>query len=166
MHARFAPCGVARDAEGQGFLHSAPVTPFRIQGGDDRASHVPGEPPCAYALLYDPGGTDASGHSTRRRGPRLAPRQGLTTCNLYFEAQSHSLGTRCLRFAAPVTRTPRKTRFRLLASSTGRDWLPAGFHRKVSKCYSSMAVILLSQASWRKVQETFVTCAYESAPRP
>jgi hypothetical protein len=31
-----------------------------------------------------------------------------------------------------VTPDPRKTRFRLPASSTGRDWLPAGLHRKVS----------------------------------
>ena len=32
-----------------------------------------------------------------------------------FEAQSHGFGTGCLRFAPPVTRTGRKTRFRLLA---------------------------------------------------
>src|SRR5260370_31845166 len=38
------------------------------------------------------------------------PRQ-LTT----FEAQSRGFGTGCLRFAPPVTRTGRKTRFRLLA---------------------------------------------------
>ena len=33
-----------------------------------------------------------------------------------FEAQSRGPCTRCLRFAAPVARTPRKTRFRLVAN--------------------------------------------------
>ena len=33
-----------------------------------------------------------------------------------FEAQWHGFGTGCLRFAVQVTRTPRKTRFRLLAT--------------------------------------------------
>ena len=50
-----------------------------------------------------------------------------------FGAHSHGLDTGCLRFARWVTRTGRKTRFRLLASSTGWDWLPTGFLRKVSK---------------------------------
>src|SRR4051794_38709600 len=49
-----------------------------------------------------------------------------------FGAQSHGPLTRCLRFAAPVTRTPRKTRSRLLACSAGRGWLPARSRRKVS----------------------------------
>ncbi len=44
--------------------------------------------------------------STRRRLPQLT----------YFGAQSHSLHTRCLRFATWVTPMPRKTRFRLVAS--------------------------------------------------
>ena len=35
--------------------------------------------------------------------------------NVAFEARSHGFGTSCLRFAVQVTRTPRKTRFRLLA---------------------------------------------------
>ena len=45
---------------------------------------------------------------------------------LSFEAQSHGISARCLRFAGWVTPPPRKTRFRLLASSTGWDWLPTG----------------------------------------
>jgi hypothetical protein len=44
--------------------------------------------------------------STRRRLPQLT----------YFGAQSHSLHTRCLRFATRVTPEPRKTRFRLVAN--------------------------------------------------
>jgi hypothetical protein len=63
-----------------------------------------------------------------------APSTAKTRCkNTNFGAQSHGLGTRCLRFAQPVARAGRKTRFWLLASSTRRDWLPAGFQRKVFK---------------------------------
>jgi len=50
----------------------------------------------------------------------------------HFEAHSHGPHIRCLRFAGWVTPPPRKTRFRRLASLTGRDWLPAGSLRKVS----------------------------------
>jgi hypothetical protein len=45
---------------------------------------------------------------TQRRLPRL--------CD--FGAQLHGLHLRCLRFAAAVTRTPRKTRFRAVANLT------------------------------------------------
>ena len=44
----------------------------------------------------------------------------------------------------PVTRAPRKTRSRLLASSAGRGWLPARSHRKVSAIASP-----LPKLSWR-----------------
>jgi hypothetical protein len=52
---------------------------------------------------------------------RRLPRYG------HFEAQSHGLHARCLRFAAPVTRTPRKTRFRWVASLYRAGFVPAGF---------------------------------------
>ena len=50
----------------------------------------------------------------------------------HFGAQSRGLPAPCLRFAAWVTPRPRKTRFRLLASFTGGDWLLPGFLCKVS----------------------------------
>ena len=62
-----------------------------------------------------------------------------------FGAQSHGLDTGCLRFVQWVTRTGRKTRFRLLASSTGWDWIPTGFLRKVSDHSSPFP-----RLSWRK----------------
>ena len=90
-----------------------------------------GNPDCALALLSDPGGPTHSGHAlVPRHGPRDVHDEGSRSCN--FGAQSHGFGTGCLRFAGRVAPPPRKTRFRLLASSTGRAWLPAGFHRKVS----------------------------------
>jgi len=45
----------------------------------------------------------------------------------HFEAQSHGLYARCLRFAAPVTRSPRKTRFRSVANLYRAGFIPAGF---------------------------------------
>jgi len=50
-----------------------------------------------------------------------------------FEAQSHSLFARCLRFAARITPiTPRKTRFPLAANLGGAGLEPAGLLSKVS----------------------------------
>ncbi len=43
-----------------------------------------------------------------------------------FGAQSHGLHPRCLRFATPVTRTPRKTRFRAVATLTRAGLDPQG----------------------------------------
>jgi len=64
-----------------------------------------------------------------------------------FEAQSHGLGTRCLRFAAWVAPSRRKTRFRLLAK-----FYRTGFHPQGSiERFQLRHRILLSQASWRKV---------------
>src|SRR5258708_969494 len=41
-----------------------PTRPVNQRDGNARASQVPGEPCCAYALFSDPGGTDTSGHTT------------------------------------------------------------------------------------------------------
>jgi hypothetical protein len=83
---------------------------------------------------------------TRPYSPRTRPPlQGTAKahCIANFEALSHGFGTRCLRLVRIVQPlphrshlAPRKTRFRLPASSTGRDWLPVGFQRKVSEYVS------------------------------
>lgn len=62
----------------------------------------------------------------------------------YFEAQSHGLGLRCLRFAAPVTRTPRKTRYRTVAGLIRTGLSPAGLQLEVSSV--SVQAVLLHQA--------------------
>ena len=51
----------------------------------------------------------------RRSGTAPAASTAKAPAAIAFEAQSHGFGTGCLRFAVQVTRTPRKTRFRLLA---------------------------------------------------
>ena len=99
------------------------------------------EDPYVRALLFDPGGTSVLGHC---RTSVLSSAFGMTstpTITKHFEAQSHGPHIRCLRFAGWVTPPLRKTRFRRLASLTGRDWLPAGSQRKVSG-----HSLLLSQA--------------------
>jgi len=71
-----------------------------------------------HALLTsDPGGTGAPGHSAPAILPS-APGTASAPTSSDFGAQSHGLHLRCLRFAAAVTRTPRKTRFRAVASLT------------------------------------------------
>jgi hypothetical protein len=45
--------------------------------GDGRVSQVPGEPFCAYALVFDPGRTDASGQCNASMQPPLRGRRRL-----------------------------------------------------------------------------------------
>ena len=83
--------------------------------------------PCLHALLSDLGGTAHQAYWVYRCClPRISPCRLPRSTD--FEAQSHSLQTRCLRFAARVTPEPRKTRFRLGASLAGR-----GFHPRDSR---------------------------------
>ncbi len=63
----FAPIGVQRARRGPGA--SSTGAPSGLRAEDDRASQVPGEPYCAHALLFDPGGTSTPGH----RGVSVRP---------------------------------------------------------------------------------------------
>jgi hypothetical protein len=79
------------------------------------ASQVPGEPRGERALFSDPGGI-AGARPWRRRNSAFRFDDNVGSREfLHFGAQSHGPFTGCLRFAAPVARTPRKTRFRPLA---------------------------------------------------
>ena len=101
-----------------------------------QVSHVPGESFCAYAVPSDPGGTRGSGHTVHGRGPRNSSQdEGSLQCGFRgsIARPQHWLST---PRGQSLPCTARKTRFRLPASSTGRDWLPAGFQRKVSKYVS------------------------------
>ena len=99
---------------------------------DDGASQVPGEPRGERALFSDPGGITGARPSRRRDTAFRQLNNVGSHDDEHFGAQSHGPLTRCLCFAARVTPAPRKTRSRLLASSAGRGWLPAGSQRKVS----------------------------------
>ena len=71
--------------------------------------------PRERAPFSDPGGT-ACARPSRRRGAAFRHGQAVGSRDLNdFGAPWRGPLTRCLRFAAPVTRSPRKTRFRPLA---------------------------------------------------
>lgn len=110
-----------------------------------QGSHVPGESLCALAMLFDPGRTRGlRPFMTHGRGPRTKPGQGLAAI-ADFEAQLHGFGTRCLRLVTQVALRPRKTRFRLLASSTGQGFATCRIPAK-GFSYVSSHTFLLSQA--------------------
>jgi len=90
-------------------------------------------PRSAFALLSDPGGRTCQAVTTRPRGPRSDHDEGSRIAT--FEAQSHSFGTGCLRFAGWITPPPRKTRFRLPARLYRTGFPPAGFLQKVSNSH-------------------------------
>ena len=73
-------------------------------GRDGRVSQVPGQPLCPYALLSDPGRIEDA-RPLRRLD--VAPAFRTTKApdeKSGFGAQSHGLGTGCLRFVLAVTR--------------------------------------------------------------
>lgn len=103
---------------------------------DDGLSQVPGVPLCAYAVLFDPGRFPRLAMVSWECCRRLIPERRLHRCES-FEALSHGLRTRCLRFVTPVARTPRKTRFWLVASLCQAGFRPAGYLRLVSDLHRS-----------------------------
>jgi hypothetical protein len=86
---------------------------------------------CLRPALSTPAGPVTSGHTMHRRGPRYANDEGYPRRGV-FGAQSHGLDTRCLRFARYIATADARRAFRCWPNSTERDWLPAGFLRKVS----------------------------------
>ena len=94
---------------------------------------------CAYALFSDPGRPNASGQYKALTWPPLASRRRLRAKG-NFGAQSHGVGTGCLRFARWVTHARRKTRFWLLAKLYQAGLLtrrvsPKGFYDVLSTSF-------------------------------
>jgi hypothetical protein len=56
---------------------------------------------------------------------------------LAFEAQSHGLFTRCLRFVVSVTTDGARLASGCRPGFAGRGWVPAGLRRKVSELFTS-----------------------------
>jgi hypothetical protein len=86
---------------------------------------------CLCPALSTPAGTVTSGHTMHRRGPRFEYNEGYPR-RVVFGAQLHGLDTRCLRFARCIATEDARRACRCWPDSTERDWLPAGFLRKVS----------------------------------
>ena len=124
-----------------------------LEDGNDRDSQVPGEPWCAHAVFSDPGRTTASCHNDAAARPPFAERRRLPARG-NFGAQSHGLGTGCLRFAPWVTRTGRKTRFRSLARLSRAGLVT---RRVPTKGFRSNRYISspFPKLSWRNVSSFF-----------
>lgn len=110
----------------------------------DRSLRFLGNPSMCSPWSSTPAGSETPGPIQR---PDAAPAVATTwapastVLSRLNTWPAHSLST----LRSRRRRRPRKTRFRLWANSTGWDWLPIGFRRKVSR---SLRVhpILLSQA--------------------
>jgi hypothetical protein len=122
------------------FLRSA-VPSF---DGADEISQVPGEPsahvprsptPVGPPRSFEPFGLAALLFLWRWCLPRLRRRRRPPRSP--FGAQSRGPYARCLRFAATVTRAPRKTRFRLVVHLGRSGFAPAGSLREVSAASST-----------------------------
>jgi hypothetical protein len=99
-----------RDGPGLGHPVVRPGS-CRANGG---ISHVPEQPHCTFALLYDPG-WNGGVRPLRHTNAVPAATRARTPIDDSFGAQSHGFSARCLRFAGWVAPPPRKTRFRLPA---------------------------------------------------
>ena len=117
-----------------------------LRHGDSRISRVPARSPrympCSHQTPVGP-----ERQAIRRSRcclPQVAQRR-LPRID-YFEAQSHGLHRRCLRFAAAVTRTPRKTRFRAVASPTRAGFDPLDLFGRFPKRLISRHLFPLPRA--------------------
>src|SRR3974390_2732297 len=101
---RFVPCSSppARDGKLGISLELVAGTPAGNHDGNGRVSQVPERPSCPYALFLDPGGTETPGHCGVSTWPPLVSTTEAPAIK-YFEARSHGIGTRCLRFAVEVS---------------------------------------------------------------
>ena len=141
MRFHFAPSGrEALPPAGQELLFLRCPRP-ETQDGDDWASQVPGRPPCPHALLLDPGGTSAPGHLRRLSVAfRLSATASASTTapisGLNHTAYELAVYASCATLAADHAR---------LASGcwptfAGRECLPAGPRKKVSKMSSTFYI--------------------------
>ena len=140
--------------EGLGLSGSATPVPIRGSAGDGRPPRFLGNP------------NDSSPGSTTPVGPT---RQALRRADAAPAFANREGSRRAERFRGSISRlsvwlstlrgvgrpTPRKTRFRLLASSTGRDSDPQGSSRKFPSCsrYISFPFSRLRLAQWQNFRE-------------
>jgi hypothetical protein len=143
LRSRFAPAGGRALPPWARDLVSTGCPSCRLPRGGGRASQVPGEPHCAHALLSDPGGTSAPGHL----GASVLPSANFTTSAptiTPFEAPSHGLHTRCLRFVTTVTRSHARLASDCWPALPGGIAYPLG---SSTEFQSSLHLILPVQAS-------------------
>src|SRR5207253_10050930 len=115
----------------------------------------------AVAVFSDPGRT---GHALSSRCADTAPVLSKTKAPAgnTLEAQSHGLGTGCLRFAVAITSPHARLASGCWLGFTGWDWLPTESLRKVLKCiryiFSSSPKLCLAQGRFTQV---LLICAFD-----
>ena len=128
------------------------AAPRHLSAGDAGISQVPGEPNVPMPCSLTPAGPTSPGHCGGSAWPPFTARRRLPHCG-NFGAQSHGLGTSCLRFARWVTHIGRKTRFWLLAKLYQAGLFTRRVPRKVSEMYSlhhfPLSQASLAQAAYR-----------------
>ena len=112
-HPRFALVAVGCAGRGPGVGH--PVLPPGLAEKVKGPPRFLGDPSVSVPCSSTPAGSPAPGHHGAATRPSVTFKTSAPATMNAFGAQSHGPLTRCLRFAAPVARTPRKTRFRPLA---------------------------------------------------
>jgi hypothetical protein len=118
--------------------------------GDDRVSQVPGDPSCALALFFDPGGI---GHARPLRRADAVPaadksedsHEKLSGLN----RTAWTLAVSASQGGSPLHHARRASG--CWPSSAGRD----SFTRRVPTKGFTFVAILLFQASWRNVSSSF-----------
>ena len=129
--------------------------PHPDSGGNDRASHVPGEPSCAYALLFDPGGTDAPGHRDAPTRPPCEPRRRLPRA-ICLSGLNHTASA-----LAVYASQPRLPGHHARLASGCRPALPGGIRYPQGSCERFQIATHPWQSpsfpklSWRKVRDRF-----------
>jgi len=95
---------------------------------------------CAFALLSDPGRIDMSDHHDTPTRPPLCPQRRLP--QMYFRGSitqlQHWLRAPCEAWSASQAGSPQhhaRLASGCWSGSTGRDWIPARFQRKVSNSH-------------------------------
>jgi hypothetical protein len=128
---------------GPGVQHPVPIPEIMpMEAG--RASQVPEESLCAYALLSDPGRTDSTGHTSVSARPPLCPRRRLPRRNSRGSMTRpwHSLST--LRGLGRPS-AARKTRFPLLATLRGGIGYPQDSNERFQTKSSPFLELCLAQ---------------------
>ncbi len=141
-----------RARAGQGQVHGLRRTQLRyLQKEMRRPPRFLGDPIACMPCSSTPAGSARQAIRRAAFAFRLNYDVG-TRKVVYFEAQSHSLQTRCLRFASRIAPTTRKTRFRLVASLDRAGLITCGIPRKVSDVF----YILPPSPGfpWRNVNQT------------
>src|SRR6266536_278968 len=151
MRFHFAPSGrEALPPAGQELLFLRCPRP-ETQDGNDRASQVPGRPPCPQAPLLDPGGTSAPGY-LRRLGAAF---RASATASASTTAPISGLNHAACELAVYASQRGSRHNHARLASGwrptfAGRVRSPAGPRKKVLRCLPRSTSLPPSPGlSWR-----------------